>query len=175
MRSWLPRWKPGWGEVGPLLVWATPMFLWAVLAGTRTSTEVILVAVAVGVGLGLKHLLPANLEDLALLPPIVALLVELSTVPLTVDSVLLAAVAGVGLLLWAGAAPASGVTLVQQFEPAMVPALAVGVAVVVLFFLPGGSGGQVGLAALLLVAALGLSAWLYLRSASEVAAPQPSP
>jgi hypothetical protein len=99
---------------------------------------------------------------------VLILLIEFSTVRLTVDGIFLAALAGVGLLVWAGAEATSGVSLVQLLEPAIIPALAVGVAVAVMLFLPRGSGGQVGIAALILVAVLGLSAWLYLRSAAEV-------
>jgi len=173
MARWLP-WRKGWDDIVPLMVLATPMILWALLAGARTFAEVILVVAAVAVGLVLKHLLSTNFEDLAFVPLVLVLLVELSTVRLTVDGLLLAAVAGVGLLLWAGAEPTSGVTLGQQLEPAVVPTLAVGVAVVVMLFLPGGSGGQVGFAALVLVGVLALSAWLYLRSAAEVTDAQPT-
>jgi hypothetical protein len=87
----------------------------------------------------------------------------------------LAPVIGIGMLLWVGVEPASGVTRVHALEPAVVPALAAGLAVVVFLFLPGGSGGQVGLAALALVAVLGLSAWLYLRSAAETSIPSRHP
>ncbi|MGA7861094.1 MAG: hypothetical protein WCB19_04485 [Thermoplasmata archaeon] len=173
MAGWR-RWKKGWDDIVPLMVLATPMILRTFLPGARTFAEVILVVAAVAVGLVLRHLLPTSFEDLALVPPALILLVELSTVPLTVDSLLLAAMAGVGLLLWAGAEPTSGVTLGQRLEPAVVPTLAVGVAVVVMLFLPGGSGGQVGFAALVLVAVLALSAWLYVRSAAEVTDAHPT-
>jgi hypothetical protein len=162
------RWREGWDDLVPLGIWALPLLGWAFLAGSRIPVELILVVAAIGVGFALKHLLTSSLEDLALLAPVLVLLVEFSTVRLTVDGILLAAVSGVGLLVWAGADPTSGVTLVQLLEPAVIPALAVGVAVVVMLFLPRGSGGQVGIAALILVAVLGLSAWLYLRSAAEV-------
>jgi hypothetical protein len=168
------RWKPGWDDLVPLGVVAVPMVVWALLAGPRTSADVALVVVAIGVGLAMKHLLPSSIEDLALVPPIIALLVELSNLALSVDSLVLAAVAGVGLLVWAGAEPKSGLTWRQQFEPATIPALAVGVAVAVMLFLPTGTGGQVGLAALVLVAVLGLAAWLYLRSAAEVSDARPT-
>jgi hypothetical protein len=173
MVAW-PAWRKGWDDLVPLGVWATPMVVWALLAGSRTVAEVLLVAVAMALGFALKRLLPTGLEDLALVPPVLVLLVELSTIVLTVDGLLLAALTGVGLLVWAGAEPASGVTLGQQFEPALVPALAVGVAIVVMQFLPGISSGQVGEAALVLVVVLGLSAWLYLRSATEVLEAQPT-
>jgi hypothetical protein len=167
-------WREGWDDLIPLGIWALPMFAFALLAGSRTAPELILVVAAIGIGLALKHVLPSNGEDLAFLPPVVALLVELSTTHLTVDGILLAAAAGVGLLVWAGAEPNSGVTSVQLLEPAVIPALAVGVAIAVMLFLPRGSGGQVGVAAFVLVAVLGLSAWLYLRSAVEVTESQPT-
>jgi hypothetical protein len=169
------HWKLGWDDIVPLIVVATPMVGWALLAGSHGIAELVVVGVALGIGLALKHLVPEDFEDLALLPVVVALLVEVSTRPLTVASLVLAAVAGVGLLLWAGAEPDSGVRPVQQLEPALIPALAVAVAVAVTFFLPGGTGGQVGLAALVLVVVLALSAWLYLQSAVETRADRSTP
>jgi hypothetical protein len=162
------QWREGWDDLVPLSIWALPMLGWALLAGPRAPVELFLVIVAIGIGFALKHLLPSNWEDLALVAPVLILLIEFSTVRLTVDGIFLAALAGVGLLVWAGAEATSGVSLVQLLEPAIIPALAVGVAVAVMLFLPRGSGGQVGIAALILVAVLGLSAWLYLRSAAEV-------
>ena len=173
MVAWL-RWTRGYQDLVPLAVLAAPMVVWSLLAGAHGLSSLTVVVVALGLGLVLKHLSPPGWEDLALAPPLVALLVELSSLPLTVDGLLLAAGAGLALLVWAGSGPTTGVTLGQQFEPALVPALAVAVAVAVLFFLPGGTGGQVGLAALVLVGVLGLSAWLYLRSASEVVASRPT-
>jgi hypothetical protein len=163
-----------WDDVVCLAILATPMFLGAFLAGARTSFELVLVTVAVVVGLVLKHMLPVTVEDVAVVPPAIALLLELSTVPLSLAVVVLGAFAGVGLLLWVGAEPARDVTLGQQLEPAIVPALAAGLAIGVMLFLPVGTGGQVGLAALALVAVLGLVAWLYLRSAAEAALPEPT-
>ena len=168
------RWRPGWDDLVPLGVLAAPMMAWALLAGARAPADVALVAVAVAVALALKHLLPSGQDDLALGPPVVALLVELSTLSLTVGSLILAAVAGVGLLLWAGTEPETGLTVRQQLEPATIPALAVGVAVAVTLFLPKGTGGQVGLAALVLVAVLGGAAWVYLRSAAEAVDASPT-
>jgi hypothetical protein len=171
----IPRWRSGWDDLVPLGILAAPMLVWALQAGPGTLGETILVVSAVVLALAMKHLLSPTLEDFALLPPVIALLVELTSLTVTVDRLFLAAVAGIGLLLWAGAEPKSGIAIGRQLEPAVVPALAVGVAVAVMLFLPGGSGGQVGLAALVLVAVLGLSAWVYVRSAAEVAAPQPTP
>jgi hypothetical protein len=168
------RWRKGWDDAVPLAVLAIPMALGAFLAGPRTSYELVLVVAAVVAGLLLKHLLPEPIEDLSIVPAVIALLVELSTVPLSVELLLLAAASGVGLLLWAGTAPTTDVALSQRLEPALVPALAVGLALVVMFFLPVGTGAQVGLAALALVAVLGLVAWLYLRSADEASVPEPT-
>ncbi|MCI4352237.1 MAG: hypothetical protein L3K14_02475 [Thermoplasmata archaeon] len=168
------RWAAGRDDLVPFLVMAVPMVVWALVAADRSPAELALVVAAVGLGLTLKRLLPLPLEDLAVVPPVVTLLVEASAFALTIDGLLLASLAGVGLLLWVGSEPRAGVTLSQQLEPALVPALAVGVAVAVLFFLPGDSGGQVGLAALVLVGVLALSAWLYLRSADELRAASPT-
>ncbi|MFZ0831456.1 MAG: hypothetical protein WCB18_02770 [Thermoplasmata archaeon] len=169
------RWRRGWSDIGPLALIAAPMLLWTFLGNLRGGAELVVVVGAVGVALSLKHLLPIAFEELALLPIVVALLVEVSTLPLNVVTLILAAASGVGLLLWAGADPDSDVTLAQQLEPALVPALAVAVAVAVTFFLPGGTGGQVGLAALVLVVVLALSAWLYVQSAAEVGVDRPTP
>ena len=167
-----PRWRRGTDDLVPLVVMAVPMLWWSLSGGPGHVGEVIVVFAAVGLAVVLKRVAPTPWEDLALAPPVVALLVEVSSLSLTAASLLFAAVAGVGLLLWAGTSPTSGVTVGQQLEPALVPALAVAVAAAVLFFLPGGTGGQVGLAALVLVGVLGLSAWLYLRSAAEAVAAQ---
>jgi hypothetical protein len=161
------RWKPGWDDIVPFVALAAPMLLETFLAGSRTRDELILVTGALVIGFALKRWLPATLEPLVLIAPVIALLVEIAALRLTVVGLLLAAAAGAGLLLWAGAEPTSGVSLTQYLEPALVPALAVSLAVVVMLFLPAVSGGQVGLAVLVLVAVLGLSAWLYLRSAAE--------
>lgn len=161
------RWRRGWDDLVPLAMWGAPMLTDSWLAGTRTSESALLVVVAVAAGLGLKHLLPAPYEELAVLPPALSLLLELSIVPPSVASLVLSAVAGVGLLLWIGTVPSSGVSLRRRLEPAAVPALAVGLALVVMLFLPIGTGGQVGYAALALAAVLGLVVWLYLRSADE--------
>lgn len=169
-----PRWRKGWDDVVPLLLLAAPMLGWSLLATTRASGELVVVIVGLLLGLALRHLLPAPLENLALIPPVAALLVELATLAPTAEGLLLAAGAGVGLLLWAGTEPTSGLSLRRRLEPAVVPALAVGVALGVMFFLPQGSGGQVGLAALALVAVVGLAGWLYLQSAGEAAAPLPT-
>jgi hypothetical protein len=168
------RWRKGWDDLVPLAVWTAPLLVEAFLPGARGSSAVVLVVAAVAVGLGLKHLLPAPYEDLTVLPPALALLIELSTVTVSLESLLLSAVAGVGLLLWLGAEPTSGVSLRRLLEPAVVPALAVGLALAVMLFLPVGTGAQVGLAALALVVVLGLVAWLYLRSVDETALPQPT-
>ena len=168
------HWRKGWDDIVPLGVWAIPMVLEAFLAGVGTFSEAVLVVTVVGVSLGLKHLLSAPYDDLTIVPPAIALLVELSTVPVSAGSLLLVVVAGVGLLLWFGSEPTSGLPLGRRLEPAVVPALAVGVAFAVMLFLPAGTGGQVGLAALALVAVMGLVAWLYLRSAAEVALPEPT-
>jgi hypothetical protein len=168
------RWRKGWDDVVPLAVWASPMLVQGFLPGARTSSVVLLVVAAAAVGLGLKHLLPAPYEDVAVIPPAVALLVEISTIAVSVEGLLLSAVAGVGLLVWIGAEPTSGVSVRRLLEPAVVPALAVGVALAVMLFLPVGTGAQVGLAALALVAVLGLVAWLYLRSVDETALPGPT-
>ena len=168
MVAWL-RWRSGRDDLGPFVVLAVPMLLWAILAGPRGFAVLVGVVVSLGLALATKHLLPpGGTEDLSLAPPVVALLVELTILPLTVGALLLAAAAGVGLLLWVGTDPASGVPWGATVEPALVPALAVAVAVAVMLFLPGGTGGQVGIAALVLVGVLGLSAWLYLQSAAEV-------
>lgn len=172
--SSLPRWRTGWDDLVPLGVLAASMLLTASLAGARYSALVVLVIAAVAGGLLLKHFLPETLEDVAVVPPVVVLLVELSIVTLSVEGLFLAAVAGVGLLLWTGTEPSSGIPWAQRLEPAIVPALAVGVALVVMLFLPVGSGGQVGLAALVLVAVLGWAAWLYLRSGVEAAVSSPT-
>ena len=169
------RWKPGWDDVVPLAVLATPMIGWTLLAGAHGVLELLVVLAALGSGFSLKHLVPVGLEDIALLPVILALLVEVSTLTLTVVSLVLAAAIGVGLLLWAGTDPDSGVKVSQQLEPAVIPSLSVAVALAVSFFLPGGTGGQVGLAALVLVAVLGLSAWLYLQRAAETTTDQATP
>jgi hypothetical protein len=169
-----PRWRRGTNDVLPLGIFATPALIWALFAGSRAFLELALVVAAVATGLALKHLLPTEFDDVAILPPTLALLLELGTIPLTVIGIFLAATAGVGLLLWAGAEPDSGLSVRQQLEPSIVPALGAGVAGAVLFFLPRGSGGQVGVAALILVVVLGLSAWLYLRSAAEVTQVPPS-
>jgi hypothetical protein len=167
-----PQRGKGWNDIVPLAILAVPMLLGALGAGPRAMAEVVLVVVTIGVGWSFKHLLPRAFEDLAIVPPAAVLLVELSTVPLSVGVLFLAAVAGVGLLLWAGAEPGSGVSLAGQLEPAVIPGLAVGVALAVMLFLPSGTGGQVGIAALVLAGVLGLVAWLYLRSAMETAGPQ---
>ncbi|MCI4347623.1 MAG: hypothetical protein L3J97_03265 [Thermoplasmata archaeon] len=173
MARWL-RWESGRDDLVPFLVLSLPMVVWALVAAGRSPADLAIVVGALGLGLALKRLLPSPLQELAVVPPVLALLVEVSAFALTIDGLLLASLAGVGLLLWAGSEPRTGVTLSQQLEPALVPALAVGIAVAVLFFLPGGSGGQVGLAALVLVGVLTLSAWLYLRSAEEVRASSPT-
>jgi hypothetical protein len=170
-----PRWRSGWDDLVPLAILAAPMLAWAFLGGADRAAELTLVVAAVAVATVLKHILREGLADLALVPPVIALLFELYPLGLTVERLFLAAAAGIGLLLWAGAEPMSGIPVGRQLEPAVVPALAVGVAVAVMLFLPNGSGGQVGLAALVLVAVLGLSAWLYVRSAIEAATPQPTP
>ena len=104
-----------------------------------------------------------------------ALIVALGTIAPSVGTVVLAGAAGTVLLLWIGAEPGSRVPLRAQLEPALVPGLGVAVAIAVLFFLPSGTGGQEGLAALAVVLAFGLAAWLYLRSAAETVEPSPSP
>ncbi len=160
---------------------AAAVFLVGVLAlGTpldRLGLPLTLVLVMAGAGSGflLRRLLPPTFDDLALVPPVLVVLVEVLTTPLSVAAVVLAAAMGVALLLWAGAEPRSGVSIRQQFEPALVPALGVALAVAVLFFLPKGTGGQEGLAALTVAAALGLAAWLYLRGAADVLNPEPTP
>jgi hypothetical protein len=169
------RWRPGWDDLVPLAVLAAPMVLLALLVGPRFAVDFLVVVLAVGSGVAVKHLAPPNLVDLSALPLFLALLLELTTVPLTVQSLVLAAMAGVGLLLWTGAEPTMHVALGPRLEPALVPALATGVAVAVMLFLPGGSTGQVGVAALVLVAVLGLAAWLYLRSTLEAAATESTP
>lgn len=171
----LARWRSGWDDLVPLAVLAAPMVLLGLLAGRGATIELLVVVIAVGSGLAVKHLVPLRLEDLSVMPPLLALLVELTTVPLTVESLVLAAVTGVGLLLWTGAEPMMHVALAPRLEPALVPALATGVAVAVMLFLPGGSAGQVGVAALVLVAVLGLAAWLYLRSAAEASLTESTP
>jgi hypothetical protein len=168
------RWRKGWDDVVPLAVWASPMLVEAFLPGARTSSALLLVVSAVAIGLVLKHLLPAPYEDLAAVPPAVALLVEISTLTVSVEGLLLSAVAGVGLLVWIGAEPTSGVSVKRLLEPAIVPALAAGLALVVMLFLPVSTGAQVGWAALALAAVLGLGAWLYLRSVDETALPEPT-
>lgn len=161
------RWDRGREDLVPLLLLALPMAVWALLGGSRTPLEEGGVATALAIGYLLKHALPLRWADLAVLAPVAGLAVELSTLPVASATFLLAPLAGIGLLVWTGADPAGGATVRQQVEPALVPALAVGVAVAVMQFLPGSSGGQVGLAAVALVAVLGLAAWLYARSAAE--------
>ena len=169
-----PRWRRGWDDLLPLGVLATPLLLAALLAGARVIGLLVLAIAALAVGLLLKHLLPDTLQDVAVVPPVIALLGELSVVPLSEGTLFLAGTAGVGLLLWTGTGPVSGVPWVHRLEPVVVPALAVGLALAVMLFLPIGSGGQVGLAALVLVVVLGWAAWLYLRSGAEAAVPSPT-
>ena len=169
-----PHWTPGSDDFVSFIVMATPMLAWILLAGSRGVAELLVVLAGVGGGFLLKHLVRVGMEEIALLPAAVALLIEACTIPLTVDGVVLAAAAGIGLLVWAGSEPASGSPWRQQLEPALVPALGVAVALAVMFFLPSGTGGQVGLAALVLVGALALSAWLYLQSAAEIEVSQPT-
>lgn len=161
------RWRPGWNDLSALVSVAVPLAAWAILNGGHTLPELGVVGAALGIAVALRHLLRAGWEELAVVPPVAAALVELTSQPYTLTSLLLAPAVGVGLLLWMGADPQNPTPLLLRFEPALVPALAAGVALAVMLFLPGGSGGQVGLAALALGIVLGLSAWLYLRSAVE--------
>jgi hypothetical protein len=174
MTADVPRWRKGRVDLVPLAIMAAPMFLGALGTGSRAGAETALVAVAIAVGWSLKHWLPPEFEDAAVVPPAAALLIVLSTAPGSVELLFLAAVAGVGFLLWMGVEPGSGVSLGDLVEPVAIPALAVGVALAVMLFLPIGTGDQVGLAALALVGVLGLVAWLYLRSPVEAAGPEPT-
>lgn len=168
------RWVRGWDDVVPLAFLATPMLLWAISAGPGGASLLIAAVASLASALVLKHLTPPSLRDLSLAPPAIGLLLELAFLPLTVYALLGAAAAGVGLLLWAGAEPVSRLRLRTWLEPAVVPALATGLAVGVTLFLPRGTGGQVGIAALILVAVLGLTPWIYLRTASEAEAEVPT-
>jgi hypothetical protein len=161
------RWRSGWDDVVPMVIWAAPLLAWGLFGGGQAALEVSVGVAAIAGGFALKHLLAARREDLAALPPVVAALTGLAVVPYSLASVLLGPVVGIGILLWVGVEPASDVPLAQRLEPATVPALAASLAVGVFLFLPGGTGGQVGLAALALSAVLALTAWIYLRSVGE--------
>ncbi len=168
------RWSPGWNDLA-----ATVFLLGTMALGTPLDTlgvprAALLVLVGVGGGLVLRHLLPADLAELAVVPPALAVLAEVATTPLSVAAVAVAAAIGVALLVWVGAEPNAGVPLRQQFEPALIPALGAALALAVLFFLPKGTGGQEGLAGLAVAVALGLAAWVYLQSAAEAVAAEPT-
>jgi hypothetical protein len=169
-----PRWRSGTEDIVPLVAWGVPMFIWSLLTDGGGLVDPTVVAAAFGGGLLLKHLLPDRWIDVALLAPVAALLFEAATLSVTIAGLLLAAAASVGLLVWAGVEPGTGLPVARQFEPALIPALALSVAIAVMFFLPSGSGGQVGLAALALLGVLALVAWLYLRAAEDAGLSEPT-
>ncbi len=162
-----------WALAPFLLPAAVPIAFWALTSGWPLAVGLAVLGaplVAAGVLLGSGR---EALADASPVPPLAGLLLLSTQVPATFGNLLLAAVGGLGLLLWLGASRPTGMALRPVLAGLWLPTLAVAVALVLPTVLPAGVANGFGVAAALLAVALGLAVWLL--ESGRSAEPEPAP
>jgi hypothetical protein len=145
---------------------AAALVVLALLGSAALVPSMVAIALGAAAAVLLRRFVPVYGPLLAALPLMAVLGLLAATVDYGAATEAVAGLAGLGILAWIGLSDAATVRRGGLLDGVLVPALGLGIALSVSLLLPV-ARQSVGVAAILLVATLGLLAWAVLSTAPE--------